>query len=135
MSRAATLAAAAALAALTGCLERTVTVTSEPPGAVVTMNNVEVGRTPVTTAFRYYGTYDVRLKKEGYEPVWTPMKASAPLYEYPPIDLAAEALPVDISTNLHWHFDLTAQPPSGDPAAEDALISRARDLRDQTQAK
>jgi hypothetical protein len=117
---------------LSGCLERTVTVTSEPPGALVTLNGVEVGRTPTTTAFTYYGTYDVRLKRDGYEPVWEPRKAAAPIYEYPPLDLAAAAAPVNIRTRLTWHFDLKPMEAADTPGGEQALIERARELRERS---
>lgn len=108
-----------------GCLERTVTITSKPPGAVVWLNDVEVGRTPVTTGFTFYGVYDVRLRKEGYEPVVTTREAKAPIYEHPPLDLAAEALPVRVRTRLSWDFELV--PASATNEGE--LLERARDLR------
>ncbi len=49
----------------TGCIERLITVSSQPPGALVYLNDEEVGRTPVTVPFRFYGVYDVRLEHEG----------------------------------------------------------------------
>jgi len=62
------VAAAAGVFALVGCVERTITITSEPSGALVHLNDEEIGRTPVTVPFRFYGVYDVRLT---HEPVWT----------------------------------------------------------------
>jgi hypothetical protein len=117
---------------LGGCLERTITVSSEPPGALVTINGVEVGRTPVTTGFLYYGVYDVRLSREGYEPAWEARAARAPVYEYPPLDLAAEALPAEIETNIRWHFVLRPQESPGAPGAEAGLVGRARAARAET---
>ena len=43
--------------------------------------------------FAWYGTYDVRLEKDGYEPLWTTGEADAPWWEYPGPDLVAEAIP------------------------------------------
>ncbi len=54
-----------ALCLLTGCVERLITVKSTPAGALVYLNDEEVGRTPVTVPFKFYGTYDVRLEHEG----------------------------------------------------------------------
>lgn len=123
--------AAAALAAA-GCVERRIAVTSEPPGALVYINDVEVGRTPVETDFTFYGHYDVRVRKEGYEPIATSRKAGAPLYEYPPIDLFAEAFPADISSVVRWHFDLEPKPAEGlTQEMKDALVERAAELRSQ----
>ncbi|MEO1498872.1 MAG: PEGA domain-containing protein, partial [Planctomycetota bacterium] len=68
---------------MAGCLERTITVTSEPPGAIVTLNDVEIGRTPVTTEFTYFGVYDVRVRKDGYEPLVTRRETTTPWWEYP----------------------------------------------------
>lgn len=52
-------------ALLTGCVERLITVHSTPAGALVYLNDEEVGRTPVSVPFKYYGTYDVRIEHEG----------------------------------------------------------------------
>lgn len=125
----------ALLFALPGCVERTITVTSEPPGAVVWINDVEVGRTPVETDFTFYGVYDVRLRLEGYEPVLTSRNAKAPVYDLPGLDLAAEALPTKIESNIAWHFVLTPlaerEPGADRSALQDQLIERARSTREQ----
>ncbi|PHQ78822.1 MAG: hypothetical protein COB69_09230 [Phycisphaera sp.] len=123
---------------LCGCLERTVTITSEPPGALVVLNDEEIGRTPVTTGFRYFGVYDVRLQREGYEPIATEREAVAPIWEYPVIDLFAIAAPWRIKTKLDWHFDMTALPMPGTAEAiqaESELFDRARSLRDASRGQ
>jgi hypothetical protein len=120
------LGAAAALSVLSsGCLERKIHITSEPPGATVYLNDTEIGRTPVTTGFTYHGDYDVRLRKEGYETVSTHRRAWEPLWEIPPVDLIATALPFTISKEHAWSFDLAPT----QPADSAALINRARELR------
>lgn len=119
--------AAAACALLSGCLERTVTITSEPPGAVVWMNDTEVGRTPLKTGFTYFGEYDVRVRKEGYEPISTHRTAKAPIAEAAPVDLFTTAWPGRVKTDITWHFDLTPFQPAG----EQELIERARELQAQ----
>ncbi|MFB3120043.1 MAG: PEGA domain-containing protein [Stenotrophomonas maltophilia] len=40
-------------------------ITSEPPGALVWLNDREIGRTPVDVDFEFYGRYDVRLHLPG----------------------------------------------------------------------
>lgn len=117
---------------LSGCLERTVTITSEPAGALVVLNDEEIGRTPVETGFRYFGVYDVRLQREGFEPIVTEKEAVAPIWEYPGLDLLAIAAPWRVKTHLEWHFDLEAVPEPGTPEAEQSeqeLFDRARSLR------
>ncbi len=131
MNRAAAWALlAAAGAAAGGCLERQVSITSEPAGAEVWLNDQHVGRTPLSTGFLFYGVYDVRVRKEGYEPVIAAKKARQPWYEMAPFDLAASAVPARIRTDIKWHFDLQPLGAGLDPEAERAgLLERARDLR------
>lgn len=129
------LLAAATLGAC-GRQERTIAITSEPPGAVVWLNDYELGRTPVETDFTFFGVYDVRLAKPGYEPLMTSREAQAPLHEQPGIDLIAAALPGVRRTRIAWHFVLTPVAESADPrAAEEALIERAKALREQAAAE
>jgi hypothetical protein len=107
-----------------GCVERLITITSEPSGALVHLNDEEVGRTPLTVPFTFYGTYDVRLETEGYEPLWTMRKAKAPWWETPPVDLLVEALP-SAKSHLTWHFKMETEAPED----EQALLGHARQIR------
>ncbi len=75
-----------------GCVERTVTINSQPEGATVFLNDQEVGRTPVKVPFTWYGDYDIILRKDGYETLKTHCQLEAPWYQYPFIDLFAECL-------------------------------------------
>jgi hypothetical protein len=75
--RFALLAAALGSASLLGCVERTISITSEPRGALVYLNDEEVGRTPVSVPFTYYGVYDVRLERE---PEWVSVADAAQRY-------------------------------------------------------
>ena len=93
------------LAVSPGCVRRTLTVTSDPPGALVYLNGVEAGRTPLEHDFVYYGTYDVALRKEGYETLKGEGKVIAPWWQWVPFDLFAEAFPLHdrqvLSYTLH----------------------------------
>lgn len=117
--------APALVAPLAGCLERRLYITSEPTGALVRLNDVEVGRTPVEVDFEWYGTYEVRLELEGHEPLTTSARADAPAHEWPGIDLVAMSLPVKFKNDVRWHFEL--EPESFDEAG---AISRGRELRE-----
>jgi len=112
-----------------GCVERRVTVTSEPSGALVWLNDEAIGVTPCEAGFKYYGKYDVRLALDGYEPVHEGRVMKAPLYEYPVVDLAATVVPLKFESLNEWHFVLEAsEAVAGD---RDALIGRAAELRDR----
>jgi hypothetical protein len=115
---------------LTGCVERTISISSEPSGALVYLNDREVGRTPLKVEFLYYGTYDVRLVKDGYEPLLTKGDANAPWWDVPGVDLAAELVPARLQSEIEWHFDLT--PADDDPSR---LIERAREMQAATAAE
>ena len=120
------------LLAATGCVQRTISITSEPAGALVWLNDQEVGRTPVAVPFTFYGTYDVRLEKDGFAPLWTTGEAQMPWWELPGPDLAAELIP-GAESNVAWHYELTEATPAQDIDTR-ALRDRARDLRNQTRA-
>jgi hypothetical protein len=81
--------------AFSGCVHRTLEVESSPPGALVYLNGEETGRTPMRKEFLWYGTYDVQLRKEGYETLGAKEKVWAPWWQWPPIDLFAEAFPLE----------------------------------------
>lgn len=113
-----------------GCVQRTISITSEPTGALVFLNDEEVGRTPVTVPFTFYGVYDVRMEAEGYHPLWTQQQAKAPWWETPGVDLMAEAVPHG-KAELHWHFTMDVQPPAEEIDA-DLLLDHAKQLRAAT---
>lgn len=112
------------LVSLPGCVERTISVTSEPAGALVYLNEQEVGRTPVRVPFTFYGTYSVRLQRDDYVTLNTTHKAKAPWWEAPGPDLIGELIPNN-KVELAWHFDLEKAVAS-DP---DQVIDRASQLR------
>ncbi|MCF7958773.1 MAG: PEGA domain-containing protein [Phycisphaerae bacterium] len=117
---------AACLLALNGCVERLITITSQPAGAAVWLNGQEVGATPVTVPFTFYGTYDVTLRKDGCQTLNQPKKTPVPFYQWPGIDLVAECLiPAKFTDQHTWHFQLE----SNDNFDTDKLIDRAKTLR------
>ena len=111
-----------------GCVRRTITITSDPPGALVWLNDREVGRTPLDVDFLHYGDYDVRLVADGYEPLTTSGLAKPPWWDNVPLDLGAELLPTRLEHHVTWHYEL-------DPLDEDvaALRERAEAMRAATQ--
>jgi hypothetical protein len=98
---------------LTGCVERRLTINTEPAGALVWLNDEEIGASPVTVEFNWYGDYKVRVSKEGYETLNTHRKLEAPLHDAVGIDFVAEILwPGRIVDEYEWSFRLAEyQPP------------------------
>jgi len=122
-----------ALAGLAGCAQRHALVTSEPTGATVFVNDVEVGRTPLTFDFTYYGVYDVRVEKQGFEPLRTKAHANTPIDERMPFDLAAAVVPVSIDHEVKWHFTLDPALETRESPAEleRGLLERAKELQNK----
>ena len=93
-----------------GCVERTIKITSQPSGAVVYLNDEEVGRTPTEVHFTFYGDYGVILRKEGYQTLQTHRKINAPWYQLPPADIFADLLiPTTIHDRHAWDFEIQPQ--------------------------
>jgi hypothetical protein len=118
------LALAMILAVCAGCVRRVIDITSDPPGARVWVNDREAGRTPCSIEFTHYGRYDVRLRREGYEPVVGFGDADAPVWDFVGADLVSEVLPARLESRVQWHF--TMIPTDRDEAS---LIQRARQMR------
>ena len=114
-----------------GCVRRALTIESDPPGALVFLNDQEIGQTPVTAPFTWYGTYDVRLEKEGYRTLQTEQELQQPWWEYPGPDLLAEAIP-NKRVLRRWSFVLETADPA-DEIDPDALLDHARQMRELTQ--
>ena len=127
MKRVMTAMLAVALAGgLAGCVERTIKITSQPSGAVVYLNDEEVGRTPTEVSFKFYGDYGVILRKEGFETLQTHRQINAPWYQLPPFDIVADMLiPTTVYNRHSWSFDL--QPQQLPPKQE--LLERAEGFR------
>src|SRR2546430_16093739 len=103
-----------------GCIERTVTIRTEPDQALVYLNDDEVGRSPVTVPFTWYGDYDIVIRKEGYETLKTHHRIRTPWYELPGIDFITETL---VPLRIHDHHELPcyALTPQTLPEKEDVI--------------
>ena len=112
--------------AFNGCVERKLTVHSEPEGALVYLNNQEIGRTPLTRDFTWYGNVDVQLRKDGYATLKTNKHVTAPWWQWPPFDLVAEVLPLRLRDERTIAFTMQ---PATDPGDPTPLIDRATQLR------
>ena len=110
----------------TGCVRRTLTITTTPPQALVYLNDEEVGRSKVSTDFLWYGDYDVVLRNEGCKTLHTHLQLDPPWYQITPLDFFFEVLwPGRIEDHRYAHFDLS---PWESPTHEE-LIGRAEETR------
>lgn len=109
---------------VSGCVRRTVRITTEPSGALIWLNHQEIGRTPVEVDFTHTGTYDLVIRKKGWEPIISEAPMGMSIYTAPGIDLALEVMPLRMQRLVEWHIELV--PRDQDHAA---LIERADDMR------
>ena len=119
--------AAVFLLSAAGCVERTVSINTEPAGATIVLNDQEVGKSPVKVPFTWYGDYDIVIRKHGYQTIQTHHRLKTPWYEYPFIDLISETLiPVTVHDDRVLET-FTLQP--FEPPSKEALLERADALR------
>jgi hypothetical protein len=119
-----------ALTTLAGCVERKLTINTRPQGAVVTLNDEEIGESPVTVNFNWYGDYYVRISKEGYETLKTNRDLKGPWYDYFPFDFFAQIVnPNRIVDSYEWTFELSPRR----QISRDKLIENAQELKKQLQ--
>lgn len=114
--------------AMTGCVERKLTINTNPSGGLVTLNDEEIGVAPVTVPFSWYGDYNVRIAKDGYATLNTHKLLKAPLHDKFPIDFFAQVIwPGRIIDEYEWTFDLTPyQAPDRDKLIQHAQETRKR---------
>jgi hypothetical protein len=114
----------------TGCVRRRLNVRSNPPGALVFIDNQQIGTTPCSVDFIYYGTREIRLVKPGFETLTVNQPIPMPWYQIPPIDFVSENLvPMRIMDHRTVSFDM--QPQIVVPTEQ--LLDRANHLRQETQ--
>ncbi|MEX1223504.1 MAG: PEGA domain-containing protein [Pirellulales bacterium] len=113
-----------------GCnsVQRRMTIRSNPSGArVIVDGEYEIGTTPCSTSFLYYGTREIKLIKDGYETLVVKQPVSSPWYEIPPLDFFSENFyPGELRDNHVFTYNL--QPTMQVPT--DVLLDRADGLRD-----
>jgi len=104
------LAAVLACACQAGCVRRRLMIRSNPPGALVYVDNVPVGETPVATEFTYYGTRTVQLVKDGFETITVKQPVKPPWYELPGVEFISENLwPRELRDERVLDFQLEPQ--------------------------
>jgi len=113
----------------TGCVRRRLMVRSNPPGAMVYVDNQPIGTTPCATEFIYYGTREIRLVKAGYETLTVNQPLPAPWYQIPPFDFVSENIvPSKIQDYRTASYNLTPQV----IVPTEQLIARGEQLRQTT---
>ena len=112
-----------------GCVRRRMTIRSNPDGATVYVDDQEIGTTPVSASYNYYGTRKIQLVRDGYETLTVMHKFQQPWYQFPPLDFVTEnLLPREVRDEQI--VDIELEPQRVVPTPE--LLNRAQQLRQST---
>ena len=116
-----------------GCVDRRLTIVSDPPGALVTVNQRDIGAAPVdvpSELFVYDGVYDIVLRKDGYETLHVRQELKPPWYLRFPLDFFAEVL-WPFTIRYHQELVYQLQPPRA--VSRETLLRSAQELREYGQ--
>lgn len=112
--------------AQSGCVHRRLTINSNPSGALVRLDGEDIGYTPASVDFTWYGTREVQLVKDGFETQTRLIDLKAPWYQKFPLDFFSDNL---LGTHIRdqHRFNLQMQPKRMDDSGD--VIERGRSLR------
>jgi hypothetical protein len=111
---------------LAGCVERRYTLRTNPPGALAIVNGEEIGHTPVSRSFYYYGDREISLVLDGFETKTVIQPVNAPWWDNLVTEFFTENLvPFNLRDEREFSYQLTTASP---PRVGD-LRDRAEQLR------
>ena len=114
-----------------GCVERRMTIRSNPSNALVILDGQEIGFTPVSVPFHYYGVRQIKLVKDGYETKIINQHITAPWYQKPGIDFVSEVL-IPWRIRDERDYGLSENEYKLEPkmlVSQDQLLQRAQEVR------
>ncbi|HNZ66574.1 MAG: PEGA domain-containing protein [Planctomycetes bacterium] len=114
-----------------GCVERKITITTDPPGAFVWLDGKKIGKTPLETPFIFHGTREITLQKKGYEIQSNMEPISIPWFQLFPIDFFTEfCCPFTFKDEHTFHYTLIPQLNKTDKAKTE-LMHRANTFKQE----
>lgn len=109
-----------------GCVQRRITIRSNPPGALVYIGKHEIGKTPCSVGFLWYGEREIKLVKDGFETLTVNQWIGPPWYQIPPLDFVSENVyPYKLRDERAFDYQLIPQRVT----AVEQLKQRAENLR------
>jgi len=113
-----------------GCVHRRATIRSDPPGAQVWLNDKQIGQTPCSFDFTWYGTEEITLQMDGYEVETQHVQLRTPWYQVPPLDFVSDnLLPYRVKDQHDFFFKLQPRV----TASGGDLLERGNQLRTEAQ--
>ena len=115
---------------LSGCLHRTLTIRTDPPGALVYVNERYKGQSPATYDFEWYGWQRLVIRKDGFVRVQERKYLPTPAYLWIPFDLAAELAPFPVRDDRVWSYTLMPETPLPTPTAPPLTMPHVKEPAD-----
>ena len=119
--------ALAVIALQTGCVERRYTIRTNVP-AVLVVNGEEVGPSPVSKSFTYYGDREIILAAPGYQTTKVIQPVDAPWWDNLLTEFFTENL-IPYTFRDERVFDYKLVPATNPPIPD--LVARAENLRER----
>jgi hypothetical protein len=115
-----------AIGAFSGCVERRYTIRTDPPGATVIVNGEEIGPSPASKSFNYYGDRKITIILDGYQTKTLIQPINAPWWDNYVTEFFTEnVVPVSLRDERDYKYALEpAQTP-----LQGELRDRAESLR------
>ena len=111
-----------------GCVHRRVTVNSYPQGALVKVDGRDIGYTPASFDFTWYGTREVQFLMDGYETHTEMVSIDSPWYQKFPLDFVSDNF-LGRHVTDHRQFAFQLQPKRLDMSGD--VMKRAGSLRSE----
>jgi PEGA domain len=112
--------------AFSGCVERRYTIRTDPPGATVVVNGEEIGPSPASRSFNFYGDRKISLILDGYQTKTLIQPINAPWWDNYLTEFFTENL-VPASLRDEREYKYAMEPAQTPPQGE--LRDRAESLR------
>jgi len=113
-----------------GCVERRYTIRTNPPGALAYVNGEEIGTTPVSRSFTYYGDREITLVQDGFETQRIVQPVKAPWWDNLLTEFVSENL---IPWTMRDERDMTFQMVPNQDVPDAMLTQRAEEMRAASQ--
>lgn len=111
-----------------GCMHRRVTINSYPQGALVKVDGKDLGYTPASFDYTWYGTREVQLLLDGYETHTEMISVESPWYQKFPLEFFSDNFAGRQITD-HRQFTFQLRPRRTEISSD--VINRANSLRSE----
>ena len=128
MSRPSLILTAILLFSQVGCVHRRMTIQTNPPGALVKVDGKDVGYSPTSIDFTWYGQREVQVMKDGYQTQTQIVSLDAPWYQKFPLDFVSDNF---LGTHVRDHRRFTIQMQPWKTETSSNVIQRGRSLRSE----